>query len=54
MQGVQRIKMPTGQRREELFKQLDLSGLEGWSAENQGAAFTLLVEYYDIFSLESG
>ena len=40
------------ERRWVLFQQLDLSGLEGWSKENQVAAHTLLAEYHDSFSLE--
>ena len=40
--------------REVLFQQLDLSGLEGWSKENQAATHALLAEYHDIFSLEPG
>ena len=49
IQGVQRVKMLTGQGKGALFQQLDFSGLEGWSAENWAAACTLLVEYHDIF-----
>ena len=41
-------------RREVLFEQLDLSGLEGWLEENQVAACSLLAEYHDISSLEPG
>ena len=40
------------QRKEALFQQLDLSGLEGWSPKNQAATCTLLAEYHNIFSLE--
>ena len=36
------------------FKQLELSGLEGWSDKNQAAVRALLGEYHDIFSLEPG
>ena len=54
MQGVQRTKMSVQQRREVLFQQLDLSGMEGWSPKNQAATCTLLAEYHDIFSLEPG
>ena len=42
------------QRKEALFQQLDLSGLEGWSGKDQVAAHALLVEYHNIFSLEPG
>ena len=34
MQGIQRVKMSVEQRKEALFQQLDLSGLEGWSTQN--------------------
>ena len=34
MQGVQRAKMSVKQRKEGIFQQLDLSGLEGWSTKN--------------------
>ena len=54
MQGIQQTKMLTEWRREVFFQQLDLSGLEGWSEENQAAAHTLLAEYHDILSLEPG
>ena len=46
--------MSVGQRKEVLFQQLDLSGLEGWSSKDQVALHVLLVEYHDIFSLEPG
>ena len=54
MQGIQRAKMSAEQRKEVLFQQLDLSGLEGWSPKNWAATHTLLAEYHDIFSLEPG
>ena len=53
MQGVQQTRMSVELRREVLFQQLDLSGLEGWSNENQAAVHSLLAEYHDIF-LEPG
>ena len=34
VQGIQRSKMSVEQRKEALFQQLDLSGLEGWSPQN--------------------
>ena len=34
MQGIQQTRMSVEQRREMLFQQLDLSGLEGWSEKN--------------------
>ena len=54
MQGVQRAKRSIEQRKELLFQQLDLSGLEGWSSKNWAASCTLLAEYHDICSLEPG
>ena len=54
LQGIQQTKMLVERRREVLFQQLDLSGLEGWSEGNQVATHTLLAEYHDIFSLEPG
>ena len=46
--------MVVGQRKKLLFQQLDLSGLDKWLDGNQAAAQSLLAEYNDIFSLESG
>ena len=54
MQGIQSTKMSVEWRREMLLQQLDLSGLQGCSKENQVAAQCLLAEYHDIFSLEPG
>ena len=54
MQEIQRTKMSVEQRKEALFQQLNLSGLEVWSVKNQAAAHALLAEYHDIFSLEPG
>ena len=54
MQGIQRYTMSVEKRRETLFQQLDLSGLEGWSPQNCAATHTLLAEYHGIFSLEPG
>ena len=54
MQGIQRAKMSVKQRKEALFQQLYLSGLEGWSAKNQATPHALLAECHDIFSLEPG
>ena len=42
------------QRKELLFQQLDLSGQDKWSDGNEVAAWALLAEYHDIFSLEPG
>ena len=44
VQGIQWTKMLVERRREVLFQQLDLSGLEGWSKENQAATCALLAE----------
>ena len=41
-------------RRETLFQQLELSGMEGCSDKNQAATKVLLAEYHNIFSLEPG
>ena len=54
MQGIQQTKISAEWRKDILFQQLDLSGLEGWSEGNQAAAHALLAEYHDIFSLEPG
>ena len=54
IQGSQQMRMSVEWRKETLFQQLDLSGLEGWSEGNQAAASALLVEYHDILSLEPG
>ena len=54
LQEVWSVKMSTWQRKDALFQQLDLSGMEGWSAQNWAAAHALLSEYHDIFSLEPG
>ena len=54
IQGIQWTKMTVEQRKKLLFQQLDLSGLDKWSDRNQAAAWALLAEYHDIFSLEPG
>ena len=54
IQGIQQTRMLVEQRKEVLFQQLDLSGLEGWSGKDQVATSALLAEYHDIFSLEPG
>ena len=54
IQVIQQTRMSVEWRKEMLFQQLELSGLEGWSDKNQAAAQVLLVEYHDIFSLEPG
>ena len=41
------------QRKKLLFQELDLSGLDKWSDGNQMAAWALLAEYHDTFSLET-
>ena len=53
VQGIQQSEM-VERRREMFFQKLDLSGLEGWSEENQAGACNLLAEYQDIFSLKPG
>ena len=37
-----------------LLQQPDLSGLEGWSKANHMSAHALLIEYHDVFLLETG
>ena len=54
IQGIQQTRMSVQWRKETLFWQLELPGLEGWSDKNQAATRVLLAEYHDIFSLESG
>ena len=54
VQGIQQTKMLVERRREVLFQQVDLPGLEGWCEEKQVSSHTLLVDYHDIFSLEPG
>ena len=54
MQGIQQTRMTVEQRKELLFQQLNLSGLDKWSDRNQTAAQALLAEYHEIFSLEPG
>ena len=54
MQGIQQNRMSVEWRGEVLFQKLDLSGVEGWSDNNQVATHALLAEYHDIFSLEPG
>ena len=46
--------MSNEQRKEILFQQLDLSGLEGWSGANHASAHALLTKYHNISSLEPG
>ena len=54
IQDIWQTRMSGEQRREMLFQQVELSGLEGWSDKNQAATKVLLAEYHDIFSLEPG
>ena len=54
IQGIQQNRISVEWRKEMLFQQLELSGLEGWSDKNQAAAQVLLALYHDIFSLEPG
>ena len=44
--------MSVEQRKEAPFQQLDFSGLEVWSPQNQAATHNILAEYQNIFSLE--
>ena len=45
-------KLMIRQRRGKLFNELDLSGLVSWALELADAAYQLLAEYHDIFSLD--
>ena len=54
IQGIQQSKMTVEQRKKLLFQHLDLSALDRWLEGNQVAAWALLAEYHDIFSLKSG
>ena len=54
IQSIQQTRMSVEQRKEMLFQQLDLSGLDGWSSKNQVAAHVLLLKFHNIFSLELG
>ena len=54
IQGIQETKMMVDQRKNLLFQQLDLSGLDKSPDRNQVAAWALLAEYHDIFSLDPG
>ena len=51
-QGIQTQKLTAEQRRERLFRKLDLSSLGSWLPELADSAYSLLAEYHDIFSLE--
>ena len=50
IQGIYQTRMSVEWRKEMLFQQLELSGLEGWSDKNQAATWALLAECHDIFS----
>ena len=54
LQSIQQTRLLVEWRKEMLFQQLELSGLDGWSDKNEAAARVLLAEYHDIFSLEPG
>ena len=45
-------KLTVRQRRGKLFDKLDLSGLDSWAPELADAAWQLLAEYHDVFSLD--
>ena len=52
MQMVQQTRISVQQRKEALFQQPALSGLDGWSTKNWAATHVLLAEYHNILSLE--
>ena len=54
MQGIWQTRVSIECRKEKLLQQLDLSGLEGWSAVTCTSGHTLLTEYHDIILLEPG
>ena len=51
-QGLQMLKPTVNQRKEKLFEELDLSGLESCPPKLADSAWSFLAEYHDIFSLE--
>ena len=51
--GHQMHKLTVKQWQEKLFEELDLSGLGPWPPELVEAAWSLLDEYHNVFSLES-
>ena len=51
--GHQMPRITVKQQQEKLFKELDLSRLESWPQELVEAAWPLLAEYHNVFSLES-
>ena len=46
------LKLTFRQRHGKLFNELGLSGLDSWAPELADAAFWLLAEYHDVFSLD--
>ena len=50
--GYHMPKLTVKQRQENLFEELDLSGLESWPPELTVSTQSLLAKYHDIFSLE--
>ena len=50
--GPQVPKLTMKQRREKLFQELYMSGLESWPPKLVASAHSLLAKYHDIFSLE--
>ena len=56
MKGVSDLSTPKltiRQRCGKLFIELDLSGLDSWAPELADRAHQLLVEYHDVFSLDT-
>ena len=49
IQCIQGTGIMVEQRKELLFQQLDLYGLDKWSDRNNAAAQALIAEYHDIF-----
>ena len=51
-QGLLMPKLSVKKRQEKLFGQLDLSRLVSWPPEPADSAWSLLVEYHDVFALK--
>ena len=52
LQNPHNPRLTVRQRHGKLFNELDLNGLDSWAPELVDAAFWLLAEYHDVFSLD--
>ena len=43
---------PTSERLDKLFKKMDLSGAQVWTAQERQEIRDLLIEYHDLFTLD--